>query len=145
MVILDSSNNAKYLQKYPKGYAIFGTFDKNIIIPGKSNLLQDYDIIWDDAAIMKYDEKTIQIMLPSFIYKPNRVSVNGNTIAIPRYKKDLSYKTIDFSPDEILIELIFDNGNILIFVIGVRARDPEIWEKRSDLHHIVTHPIWCDV
>ncbi len=112
----------KLKQKYPFGFAIFATDEKNINIPNDLNFEQEFKFNWGTAKVNKLTPETIEITFPEIIYKPIKSTINKFTWIIPRnvgYQKSFpfGFEGQKFKP---IIEVLDNQPDFVVIVVGFK-------------------------
>ena len=127
---IGSDNKTKLLEKYPAGYVLFGidlstTFSSETF-PHRKEVLTEYEFDWGKVKIEKLTSTSITILMPDIRYKPLNGRFNGTYRIIPRRPLGKGY-IYPVRPagtlHRIFVELLKDNNQQLIFVIGFRKAD----------------------
>ncbi|MGD2093517.1 MAG: hypothetical protein PVH77_00755 [Phycisphaerales bacterium] len=123
-------NRKRLLQKYPAGYVLFGVNLSNTFssttFPREGDLSVEYEFDWSNVKIEKLDSKSLTILMPNIRYKPLNTQLIGTYMTIPRrpYGKEYIYPPKPKGTlHRIFVELLEDNEQQLIFVIGFRKTD----------------------
>jgi len=127
---IGSDNKTKLLEKYQAGYVLFGidlstTFSSEAF-PHRKEVLTEYEFDWGKVKIEKLTSTSITILMPDIRYKPLNAHFNGTYRTIPRRPlgKEYIYPVRPAgSLHRIFIELLNDNNQQLIFVIGFRKTE----------------------
>jgi hypothetical protein len=122
-----SDNKTKLLEKYPAGYVLFGvdvasTFTSTSF-PREGDLLEEYEFDWSHVKIEELTSNSLTILMPNIRYKPLDAQLIGTYMTIPRrpYGKEHRYPLKPKGTiHRIFVELLEDNNNQLIFLIGFR-------------------------
>ncbi|MFC1792661.1 hypothetical protein ACFL3Q_03640 [Planctomycetota bacterium] len=125
-----SDNKTKLLEKYPAGYVLFGvdlssTFS-TATFPRKDDLLAEYEFDWSNVKIEQLASNSLTILMPNIRYKPLDSRLIGTSLTIPRSPYGKAYRH-PLKPKgtlhRIFVELLKDNNQQLIFVIGFRKAE----------------------
>ena len=124
---IGSDNKIKLLEKYPAGYVLFGidlstTFSSKTF-PHRKEVLTEYEFDLGKVKIEKLTSTSITILMPDIRYKPLNARFNGTYRKIPRRPlgKEYIYPVRPAGTlHRIFVELLKDNNQQLIFVIGFR-------------------------
>jgi hypothetical protein len=136
---IGSDNKTKLLEKYPAGYVLFGidlstTFSSGAF-PHRKEVLTEYEFDWDKVKIEKLTSTSLTILMPDIRYKPFNARFIGNYKRIPRRPlgKEYIYPVKPAGTlHRIFVELLEDNNQQLIFVIGLRKVDKPLEIKEGD-------------
>ena len=125
-----NENKTKLLGKYPAGYVLFGvdissTFSSSTF-PHEGDLLSEYDFDWSKVKIEELTSNSLTILMPNIRYKPLNTQIIGTSMKILRRSYGKAYR-YPLKPKgtrhRIFVELLEDNNQQLIFVIGFRKTD----------------------
>ena len=125
-----SNNKTKLLEKYPAGYVLFGidltsTFSTTTF-PHEGGILTEYEFDWRNVKIEELSSNSLTILMPDIRYKPLNTKLINTSMTIPRrpYGKEYRYPPKPKGTQHrIFIELLKDNEQQMIFVIGFRKEE----------------------
>jgi len=107
------------------GIDLSSTFSSTTF-PREGDLLAEYEFDWSNVKIEELTSKSLTILMPNIRYKPLDTQLIGTYITIPRrpYGKEYRYPVKPKGTlHRIFIELLKDNNQQLIFVVGFRKTD----------------------
>jgi len=81
---IDSIHYSRLMQKYPLGYCLFAIEHKEIIIPYKSRLESEFEIIWNKAKVLELTAKKVRIQLPDIHDNISGIKIENNRTVIAR-------------------------------------------------------------
>jgi len=127
---IGSDNKTKLFEKYPAGYVLFGidlsTTFSNVAFPRRKDILTEYEFDWDKVKIEELTSTSITILMPSIRYKQLNTRIIRTYMSIPRRPLGKEYR-YPIKPKgtlhRIFVELLEDNNQQLIFVLGFRKVD----------------------
>ena len=125
-----NDNKTKLLEKYPAGYVLFGidlssTFSTTTF-PREGGILAEYEFDWRNVKIEELTSNSLTILMPDIRYKPLNTKLINTSMTIPRrpYGKEYRYPPKPKGTHHrIFIELLKDNKQQMIFVIGFRKEE----------------------
>jgi len=89
-------------------------------------LLSEYDFDWSKVKIEELTSNSLTILMPNIRYKPLNTQIIGTSMKILRRSYGKAYR-YPLKPKgtrhRIFVELLEDNNQQLIFVIGFRKTD----------------------
>lgn len=94
--------------------------------PHERNLLAEYEFDWSKVRIEELTSNSLTILMPNIRYKPLNTNLIRTSMTIPRrpYGKEYRYPPKPKGTlHRIFVELLEDNKQQLIFVIGFRKTD----------------------
>jgi len=120
-------NKTNLSARYPAGDILFGvdrSFPK--AIPRAGDLLAEYEFDWSKVKIEELTANSLTILLPDICYKPLNTRLIGVSMTINRKPLGKAY-ILPVKPEgalhRIFIELLKDNDQQLIFMIGLKKTD----------------------
>jgi hypothetical protein len=157
MTYLDQTSHEALMQKYPLGYAMFAIKNGDQIITlDKDRLGERFTIDWNEAKIIEINKDKIFMKLPRLIDKASGAAllynddkydreIYTNVLSVGQWvfprKLGVMGGTIYLGNTEIRSELLVDNNNEIIMVLGfkdhIQNTDGILVSARADFENCI--------
>ena len=118
---INEERHRELIAKYPLGYVLFGIDHKEIIIPYKSQIENQFDINWNPAQVKEVTSEIVRLTLPDIYWARQNATIRNYTFGFSR-KVGFPKSALLMAGIEVITEILSDDKKGIVILIGFKNK-----------------------